>query len=82
MKKRLISMLLAVLMVVSLFSGMSVSAYADNATYNTIKYTMVAGDYVLRICQRLGLNFYVCKDFFCSNQYIIYYFKFLVFLYH
>lgn len=62
MKKRLISMLLAVLMVVSLFSGMSVSAYADNATYNTIKYTMVAGDYVLRICQRLGLNFYVCKD--------------------
>ena len=62
MKKRLISMLLAVLMVVSLFSGMSVSAYADNATYNTIKYTMTAGDYVLRICQRLGLNFYVCKD--------------------
>ena len=62
MKKRLISMLLAVLMVVSLFSGISVSAYADNATYSTIKYTMVAGDYVLRICQRLGLNFYVCKE--------------------
>ena len=62
MKKRLISMLLAVLMVVSLFSGLSVSAYADNATYNTIRYTLVQGDYVLRICQRLGLNFYVCKD--------------------
>lgn len=55
-------MLLTVLMVMSLFSGMSISAYADDtAVGNTVKYTMVEGDYVLRICQRLGLNFETCK---------------------
>ena len=65
MKKRLISILLTVLMIMSLFSGMSLSAYADNTTVttaDTIKYTMVEGDYVLRICQRLGLNYYTCKQ--------------------
>jgi len=62
MKKRIISMLLTVLMVMSLFSGLTVSA--DAATYNganTIDYTMAQGDFVLRICQRLGLNYYTCK---------------------
>ena len=62
MKKRIISMLLTVLMVMSLFSGLTVNAHA--ATYNganTIEYTMAQGDFVLRICQRLGLNYYTCK---------------------
>ena len=62
MKKRIISMLLTVLMVLSLFSGLSINAYA--ATYNganTIEYTMAQGDFVLRICQKLGLNYYTCK---------------------
>lgn len=64
MKKRIISMLLTVLMVMSLFSGISVNAYAATTTNgaNTIDYTMAQGDYVLRICQRLGLNYYTCKD--------------------
>ena len=65
MKKRLISILLTVLMVVSLFSGMSLSAYAATTTVltaDTIQYTMVEGDFVLRICQRLGLNYYTCKQ--------------------
>ncbi len=66
MKKRLISMLLTVLMVMSLFSGMSLSAHADNTTTvltaDTIQYTMVEGDFVLRICQKLGLNYYTCKQ--------------------
>ena len=62
MKKRLISVLLTVLMVMSLFSGMSLSAYADNTTTaNTIQYQMVNGDNVFMICQRLGINFYDCK---------------------
>lgn len=63
MKKRLISMLLALLMVMSLFAGTSFSANAETVSIGeTIQYTMASGDYVLRICQRLGLNYYVCKD--------------------
>ena len=44
MKKRLISMLLAVLMVVSLFSGISVSAYADNSIINRCALMHDAGE--------------------------------------
>ena len=64
MKKRFISLLLTVLMVLSLFSGLSVNAYAATTAYgaNVIEYTMGQGDYVLRICQKLGLNYYTCKD--------------------
>ena len=61
MKKKLISMLLAVLMIISLFSGMGISAHAETG-YSTVKYTLQAGDYVLRVCQRMGLNFYVCRE--------------------
>ena len=61
MKKRLICMLLTVLMVVSLFAGAGVSASAETVSYSTMTYRMASGDYVLRICQRLGLNYYVCK---------------------
>ena len=63
MKKRIISMLLTVLMVMSLFSGLTVSADAANYNgANVIEYTMAQGDFVLRICQRLGLNYYTCKN--------------------
>lgn len=59
MKKRLISMLLSVLMVVSLFGGMSVSAYADN---NVVEHTMAKNETVLKICDSIGINYYTCKD--------------------
>ena len=63
MKKRIISMLLTVLMVMSLFSGLTVTADAANYNgANVIEYTMAQGDFVLRICQRLGLNYYTCKN--------------------
>ena len=62
MKKRFISMLLVVLMVMSLFTGVSTSASAAWNGANTIEYTMQSGDYVLRICQKLGLNYYTCKS--------------------
>ena len=63
MKKRIISMLLTVLMVMSLFSGLTVGADAANYNgANVIEYTMAQGDFVLRICQRLGLNYYTCKN--------------------
>lgn len=60
MKKRFISMLLAVLLVVSLFAGTSVSAYADGE-YKTVSYTLVKGDTLLQICNNMGLNFYTCQ---------------------
>jgi len=60
MKKRLISMLLTVLMVVSLFSGLSVSAYAD-ADYSTVDYTIAKGDTLVQICKKLGIEFYSCQ---------------------
>ena len=56
MKKRLISMLLAVLLVATMFGGTSISAYADS-NYNTFKYTIVSGDTLLQICNNSGLNF-------------------------
>ena len=60
MKKRLISMLLTVLMVASLFGGMSVSAYADEE-YATTEYTLKEGDTLLKVCNKLGLNWYGCQ---------------------
>ena len=60
MKKRLISMLLTVLMVASLFGGMSVSAYADEE-YTTQEYTLKSGDTLLKVCNKLGLNWYSCQ---------------------
>ena len=60
MKKRLISMLLTVLMVASLFGGMSVSAYADEE-YATTEYTLKEGDTLLKVCNKLGLNWYSCQ---------------------
>ena len=62
MKKRLISMLLTVLMVMSLVTGMSVSAYADDTTDGVVEYTLSEGDFVLRLCQRQGINYFTCKD--------------------
>lgn len=60
MKKRLISMLLAVLMVASLFGGMSISAYAAE-DYETQEYTVKEGDTLFRICNKLGLNWFNCE---------------------
>ena len=59
MKKRLISLLLTVLMVLSLFSGMSMSAYADN---ELVEHTMVQGETVLGVCNSIGINYYTCKN--------------------
>ena len=53
-------MLLTVLMVASLFGGMSVSAYADEE-YATQEYTLKSGDTLLKVCNKLGLNWYSCQ---------------------
>ena len=62
MKKRIISALLTVLMVMSLFTGLSVSAYADDENPQVVEYTLNAGDYVLKLCQAQGINYFTCKD--------------------
>ena len=62
MKKRIISVLLTVLMVMSLFTGLSVSAYADDENPQVVEYTLKAGDYVLKLCQAQGINYFTCKD--------------------
>lgn len=62
MKKRIISALLTVLMVMSLFTGLSVSAYADNENPQVVEYTLKSGDYVLKLCGIQGINYFTCKD--------------------
>ena len=62
MKKRIISALLTVLMVMSLFTGLSVSAYADDENPQVVEYTLSSGDYVLKLCQLQGINYFTCKD--------------------
>lgn len=58
MKKRLISFLLMVVMLVSLCSVIPVSASAD-AQVTTV--TVAQGDTVLKLCQNLGVDFYTYK---------------------
>ncbi len=63
MKKRFISILLSVLMVMSLFQGISINTYADaTSSPRTIEYTLAEGDYALKVCQNFGLNYYTCKQ--------------------
>lgn len=64
MKKRLLSMLLCLCLVSALFCGMTVSASADN----TQQYTLQAGDTVLGVCQKLGIDFYANQDWITKNN--------------
>lgn len=59
MKKRLISLLMTVVMLVSLCSVFTVSAAAD-AQVATV--TLASGDSVLKICQAHGIDYYTYKD--------------------
>lgn len=59
MKKRLISLLMTVVMIVSLCSVFTVSAAAD-AQVATV--TLASGDSVLKICQAHGIDYYTYKN--------------------
>lgn len=59
MKKRLISFVLMLVMLVSLCSVMPMSASAD-AQVTTV--TVANGDTVLGLCQKLGVDFYTYKE--------------------
>ena len=58
-KNRFISLLLCVCMVMSLFVGLTGPAGADDG--DVIDYTVKDGDYLFKICQRHGLNYYQVK---------------------
>lgn len=57
-KSRFISLLLCVCMVMSLFVGVAESASADG---DVIDYVVANGDYLFKVCQRMGLNYYQVK---------------------
>lgn len=59
MKKRIISLLLAVLVIAGMFSAIGVSAYADNADeFEWLEHTVKKNENVYSICQKLGIDFY------------------------
>ena len=59
MKKRLISLLLTVVMLVSLCSGLGASASAEA---NVEEVTLASGQTVLALCQARGVDFYTYKS--------------------
>ena len=54
MNKRVLSVLLSLVLLVSLIGGLTATAYADS---DTITYTLKAGDTVGKVCQTLGIDF-------------------------
>ena len=65
MKRRMISLLLSLCLVVGLFAAMGATAYADG---DTIVYTLVSGDTVAAVCARLGINFAANKDWIVKTN--------------
>lgn len=55
---RFISLLLCVVMIMSLFTGLTGSASADDV----ITHEVQSGEIMLKICEKHGLNYYACKD--------------------
>ena len=54
MNKRVLSVLLSLVLLMSLIGGLTATAYADS---DTITYTLKAGDTVGKVCQTLGIDF-------------------------
>ena len=57
--KRFFSLLLCLCIVMSLFTGIVSTASADDGV---ITYTVQNGDYLFKVCKRLGLDYYQCKS--------------------
>ena len=57
--KRFLSMVMAIVLAVSLFAGISVTASADGEIVN---YPVKSGDYLFKICRNQGLDYYACKS--------------------
>lgn len=57
-KTRFLSMVLCIVLVASLFTGFVSTASADDV----INYVVSDGDYLFKICNRMGLDYYQCKN--------------------
>lgn len=57
--KRFLSMVLAVVLVASLFTGFAATASADG---DMVEYAVKSGDYMYKICKNQGLDYYACKN--------------------
>lgn len=57
--KRFLSMVLAVVLVASLFTGFAATASADG---DMVEYAVKSGDYMFKICKNQGLDYYACKN--------------------
>ncbi len=68
MKKRLFSILLTICMVASLFSGMTVSAFAGGDGDEVIKHKLAAGENVYKVCQKYGIDFYANYDWITQTN--------------
>lgn len=58
-KRRFLSMLLCICMVMSLFVGITGTASADSGTFIHV---VQNGEYLLRICKSYGLDYYQCRN--------------------
>ena len=68
MKKRVLSMILMVCMIVSLLVGFTVSAAAEAGI---ITYTLKDGDTVLKACQKNGIDFYAKQKLIATINNIV-----------
>ncbi|MBR6114961.1 MAG: LysM peptidoglycan-binding domain-containing protein, partial [Oscillospiraceae bacterium] len=59
MKKRLVSLVMALCLTVTLFAGLGTTAYAAEDTVKgyLVSYTVKAGDTIFGICEKLGIDF-------------------------
>lgn len=57
--KRILSMVLAIILTVSLFAGITGTAYADDS--QVITHTVSSGQYLQKICKSYGLTYDSCK---------------------
>lgn len=75
MKKRILSLVLMVCVVVTLFTGFSPMAKAAD---DTIEYTLKSGDNVFNVCTKLGVDFYANYDWITKTNNITNYSKLAV----
>ena len=64
MKKRFVSVLLSLCLVLSLFAALPGTAYADT----TIKHTLKAGETVFSVCQSYGIDFWANYDWITKTN--------------
>ena len=65
MMKRMLSLLLSFCLVAGLFAGMTATAYADG---DTQEYYVQSGDTLLKICDKLGVDYFKNKEWIVNTN--------------